>query len=70
MIAVPPPQPTQTEKLAIEQLHNEMAEIEGQIAKFEAEFTKSHPGWTVNLRTGEITAIPEPKPEVKPEVKK
>ncbi len=63
-----PPQPTSTEQLAIAQLHSQMVQVEQNIDKFEAEYTKAHPGWQINVRTGEPIPIPEPK--AKPQEKK
>ena len=66
----PKPEASQTEQLAIQALRLQINQVEGNIDKFEAEYTKAHPGWNLNVRTGEPMPIEPPKAEVKPAVKK
>jgi len=58
----PKPISTITEQLAITQLHNQMVQVEKDIDRFEVEYTKNHPGWQMNIRTGEPMPIEQPKP--------
>lgn len=52
----PKPEATQIEQLAIAQLRMQVNQVEQNIDKFEAEYTKAHPGWNINVRTGRADA--------------
>ena len=61
-----PPAVSSTEKLAANALAQKIADLEGQLTQFETEFTSAHPGWQMNVRTGQLVPIQQPEPKLSP----
>jgi len=63
----PVPQLTKTEQLAVRALDNELNSVQGDINAIQEEVALAHPGYHVNLMTGQLEANPPaPKPEAQP----
>ena len=64
---VKPLQLTELEQTQIQLFAYRIRDINHDMTEFTAKFEKDHPGWTVNLATGQVFQKPA---EVKPEPKK
>lgn len=70
-VAPTPPVASSTEKIAADAFAQQINALESAVSQFEQEFQTAHPGWQMNLRTGQLVQIknPDPKIDPKPAVK-
>ena len=68
-VTAPAPQLTKTEQLAVRELDEELNNIQVDINALQQEISVSHPGYHVNLMSGQLEAnppAPKPAPKVNP----